>query len=449
MQPTGPGLPPLPPAQPGTKAATTAATWRVGQVLQGLVVRESSQGQTPLQIGRQLVQARTGSLQLSPGQPLRLEVVSLSRDLPVLRLLDTLRQDTVSQALRQALPAQRPLSQPLTLLNQLAALADAARSAPQLSRLVRSVIQQLPDPARVGTPEGLRQALTNSGLFLEGKLARAAAQAGNARAPGGQSPQSAQTAIQGDFKAGLLQLAAGLRQAAATTGSPRLPAAAGSPAPPVSPLAPGATSLAAAMAAAVGKAAPLPALDSLASLRPGMPPRPQAGVDGRTLRLDLAQLLQRGGLLQQVESALSRVKLNQLASLPQERQQPPEWLVELPVRRGEDAIDVWGLRLRREGGRSDSEAEQGGAGWTVMLAFDLPGLGPVQARVSLSGERNISTRFLSEQGEPLRRLSEHLPRLRARLEQSGLVVNELDVKRGRLREPPATPARGPILDDQA
>lgn len=180
-----------------------------------------------------------------------------------------------------------------------------------------------------------------------------------------------------------------------------------------------------------------------------MPPRPQAGVDGRTLRLDLAQLLQRGGLLQQVESALSRVKLNQLASLPQERQQPPEWLVELPVRRGEDAIDVWGLRLRREGGRSDSETARNGAGWTVMLAFDLPGLGPVQARVSLSGERQISTRFLSEQGEPLRRLSEHLPRLRARLEQSGLVVQDLDVKRGRLREPPAPPPRGPILDDQA
>ncbi|HSH29077.1 MAG TPA: flagellar hook-length control protein FliK [Thiohalobacter sp.] len=440
MQPSGSGLPPLPPTQPGAKTAATAATWRVGQVLQGRVVRESSQGQTPLQIGRQRVQAHTGSLQLSPGQSLRLEVVSLSRDLPVLRLLDTLRQDTVSQALRQILPAQRPLSQPLTLLNQLAALPDAARGVPQLSQLMRSFLLQLPDPARVGTPEGLRQALTNSGLFLEGKLARAAA------GTTGGGVTSAQTALQGDFKAGLLQLAAGLRQAAGPAGVTRAPATAPppAPAPPLPQTAPPP-----AMATAAGRTLPLPALDSLASLRPGMPPRPQAGVDGRTLRLDLAQLLQRGGLLQQVESALSRVKLNQLASLPQERQQPPEWLVELPVRRGEDVIDVWGLRLRREGGHGGSEAAQGGAGWTLMLAFDLPGLGPVQARVSLSGERHISTRFLSEQGEPLRRLSEHLPRLRARLEQSGLVVQDLDVKRGRLREPPAMPSRGPLLDDQA
>ncbi|WP_158675252.1 hypothetical protein [Thiohalobacter thiocyanaticus] len=201
MQPTGPGIPPLPPSPTGAKGGATTATWRVGQVLQGLVVRESSQGQTPLQIGRQLVQARTGSLQLTPGQPLRLEVVSLSRDLPVLRLLNTLRQDTVSQALRQILPAQRPLPQPLSVLNQLAALPEASRSTPQLTQLVRSFVQQLPDPGRVSTPRGLQQSLTNSGLFLEGKLARAAA-----GATGGtqSSAQTAQTAVQGDFKAGLL-----------------------------------------------------------------------------------------------------------------------------------------------------------------------------------------------------------------------------------------------------
>lgn len=446
MQPTGPGIPPLPPSPPGAKAGATTAAWRVGQVLQGLVVRESSQGQTPLQIGRQLVQARTGSLQLSPGQPLRLEVVSLSRDLPVLRLLNTLRQETVSQALRQILPAQRPLPQPLSVLNQLAALPEAGRSSPQLTQAVRSFLQQLPDPGRVSTPRGLQQSLTNSGLFLEGKLARAVAgTSGGGSAPVQTPAQTAQTALQGDFKAGLLQLAAQLRQAAGPAGATRTPATGTPPAaaPPLPQTAPPP-----AAATAAGRMLPLPALDSLAILRPGMPPRPQAAIEGR-LKLDLTQLLQRGGLLQQVESALSRVKLNQLASLPQERQPLPEWLVELPVRRGEDAIDVWGLRIRREGGRGDGDAAGGRAGWTVLLAFDLPGLGPVQARVSLNGERDISTRFLSEQGEPLRRLTEHLPRLRARLEQSGLVVNELDVKRGRLREPPASAPTGPILDDQA
>lgn len=442
MHPTGPGIPPLPPSPPGAKAGAATAAWRVGQVLQGLVVRESSQGQTPLQIGRQLVQARTGSLQLSPGQPLRLEVVSLSRDLPVLRLLNTLRQDTVSQALRQILPTQRPLPQPLSVLNQLAALPEATRSAPQLTQAVRSFLQQLPNPGRVSTPQGLQQSLTNSGLFLEGKLARAAA--GTTGVTQTPAP-TAQTALQGDLKAGLLQLAAQLRQAAGPAGATRTSATGTTPAaaPPLPQTAPPPTA-----ATAAGRTLPLPALDSLAILRPGMPPRPQAAIEGR-LKLDLTQLLQRGGLLQQVESALSRVKLNQLASLPQERQQLPEWLVELPVRRGEDAIDVWSLRIRREGGRGDGDTAGGRAGWTVLLAFDLPGLGPVQARVSLNGERDISTRFLSEQGEPLRRLTEHLPRLRARLEQSGLVVNELDVKRGRLREPPASAPTGPILDDQA
>lgn len=447
MQPTGPGIPPLPPSPPGAKAGATTAAWRVGQVLQGLVVRESSQGQTPLQIGRQLVQAHTGSLQLSPGQPLRLEVVSLSRDLPVLRLLNALRQDTVSQALRQILPTQRPLPQPLSVLNQLAALPEASRSSPQLTQLVRSFLQQLPDPGRVSTPQGLQQSLTNSGLFLEGKLARTAAGTTGGNAPVQTQAQTAQTTVQGDFKAGLLQLAAQLRQAAGPAGATRTPATGTTPAA-APPLPLPQTTPPPAAATAAGRTLPLPALDSLAVLRPGMPPRPQAAIEGR-LKLDLTQLLQRGGLLQQVESALSRVKLNQLASLPQERQQLPEWLVELPVRRGEDAIDVWSLRIRREGGRGDGDASGNRPGWTVLLAFDLPGLGPVQTRVSLNGERDISTRFLSEQGEPLRRLTEHLPRLRARLEQSGLVVNELDVKRGRLREPPAPARSGPILDDRA
>lgn len=449
MQPTGPRLPSLLNTATLAKSSDVRSAWRVGQVLQGVVARDSSRGQTALQIGRQLIQAQTGNLKLSAGQPLRLEVVNLAKQVPVLRLLNTLRQDAVSQALRQILPNQRPLPQALSTLTAVAGSPQAAETSPRIAQLVRNVLARLPDPSSVSTPQGLRQSLQNSGGFLEHKLAQTAGSATPART--GTPPPNPTQATQGDFKAGLLRLAAQLQQAAQGAAAARPGAATGSMTgtaramvPPnlAAPAAPSTASLPRPFTPA--------AVDVLASLRPGMPPRPQTPVNPRALRLDMLQLLQRGALLQQVESALARVKLNQLSSLPHDRQQQPEWLVELPVRRNDEAIDVWSLRIRRDAEQKRRKEEAAAQpNWTVMLAFDLPGLGPMQARVNLSGDNRLSTQFLSEQGDPLRKVTENLPRLRARLEQSGLQVEELNVKRGRLREPHDKGSPGPILDDKA
>jgi hypothetical protein len=132
----------------------------------------------------------------------------------------------------------------------------------------------------------------------------------------------------------------------------------------------------------------------------------------------------RADLLQQTEAALARIQLHQLAALPREGERGLlEWLFEIPVRRGEDT-DLWSMRFFSEQ-RQQQESRQRAAGWSVQLAFDLPGLGPVQAQIQLSGEQ-VSTRFWAENRDTLPLLRAHLDELRRALNEVGLDVGELD-----------------------
>jgi len=137
----------------------------------------------------------------------------------------------------------------------------------------------------------------------------------------------------------------------------------------------------------------------------------------------------RTDLLLQAEAALARIQLHQLAAVPREGERGLlEWLFELPIRRGDD-IDLWSMRLLQDSGEQKHEAAQPVQHWTVQLAFDLPGLGPVQAQVQLSNEQ-VSARFWAEQTDTLPLLHEHMHELREALHTAGLDVGELECQRG-------------------
>lgn len=427
---------------------TSLATWRVGQVLAATVVTAPQPGRAELRIGNLQVTAQTGQLQLSPGQSLRLEVASL-RELPVLKLLGVLQQSPVTAALRDVLPRQQPLS---PLLNALPRLVAAGQLPAEVARLAGELLSRLPSPLSAGTPAGLRQALRDSGLFLEAKLARPAqpgtAQQGTAS---GANPAAASTGAQlaGDLKANLLRLVRALREnpANSTPGGTRTPgsaASATSAAAPALPAAAPAATLAAAARALPG----LASADPGAPLQRGQPPQPPVAAAELARAQELA--LSRGELLRQAEGALARIQLNQLSSLPQERAQASEWLIEVPLRR-DGETDVWSLRISRdpEGG-AGQEAERetgGGPGWTVMLAFDLPGIGPLQSRISLRGD-SVAAQFFSRQQGILPLVAEHLPLLQARLQQAGLRVSELSCHHGQIPVPAGAP-KTRILDERA
>jgi hypothetical protein len=444
--PTGPTAPTAAVAVPA-RGDTALSTWRVGQVLAATVVTSPQAGRAELRIGTLPVTAQTGNLQLTPGQTLRLEVASL-KQLPVLKLLGVLQQSPVDQAVRDALPRQQPL---MPLLSALTRLGAGGPLPPEVARFARELISRLPDPASVTQPAGLRQALRDSGLFLEAKLARPAALTA---APGTNPAAARGGEFAGDLKANLLRLLRALRETAANSapvgprvagGSPGAAAAASAATTP-----PPAAQLAAALAAAGVRPLPgAPPLDPSAPLQRGQPPQPPPAALAQLARLQ-EQTLSRSELLRQVEGALARVQLNQLSSLPQERAQPPEWLIELPVRR-EGETDVWGLRIsrdpERDGGRDAGRDGDGGPGWTVMLAFDLPGIGPMQSRINLRGEQ-VGAQFFSREPGILPLVAEHLPLLQARLQQAGLRVADLTCHHGQIPAPAAAPKTG-ILDDRA
>jgi flagellar hook-length control protein FliK len=137
----------------------------------------------------------------------------------------------------------------------------------------------------------------------------------------------------------------------------------------------------------------------------------------------------RTDLLQQAEAALARIQLHQLAALPREGERGLlEWLFELPIRRGED-IDLWSMRVFAEHRQKQQETRQQTPNWSVQLAFDLPGLGPMQVQLQLAGEQ-VSTRFWAEHQDTLPLLREHMHELRQALSEAGLDVGELECQPG-------------------
>lgn len=457
--PTGPMLP-LPATTPAARSEPLA-TWRVGQVLAATVVANPQPGVADLRIGSLLVKAQTGDLTLPPGQSLRLEVASL-KEMPVLKLLGLLQQNPVQPLLRDVLPRQQPLPLLFSTLARLVMPATATQQrsptlSPEIMRLARDLFDNLPNTARVATPDGLRQAIRDSGLFLESKLAHAAAQP---QTPNAKPPELAQ-----DFKANLLRLVQAIRDGATNTANSApvgtrtnpLPGA-GAMAAPTPPL-PAALAAALMEATTAAPAARLPpgavnptinpaiyssATDPGAPLQRGLPPLPPAPlaqlVKGQELVFSLNEL-QRFA-----EGALARVQLHQLSSLPQERAPLPEWLIELPLRRDTET-DVWSLRIGRDAERERENPADTTPAWSVMLAFDLPGLGPMQSRVTLRGDR-VTAQFFSQVQGVLPLVAEYLPLLQARLQQAGLHVEELTCHHGRIPQP-APPPKTRILDERA
>ncbi len=156
---------------------------------QGVLLRVLASGQ--------LLSAQT-PLDLQPGTRLRVEVAtSAGADAPIrLRIVADPDAASVEAAVRQAavrrfLPRQEPLPVLLRLLQ-----ASPSGVSEPVQRAIEGLQVSLPTRAALTTADGLQQALQNSGVFLEARLAEAAATLD----------------VRQDVKAGLLKLAAAIVQ---------------------------------------------------------------------------------------------------------------------------------------------------------------------------------------------------------------------------------------------
>ena len=85
--------------------------------------------------------------------------------------------------------------------------------------------------------------------------------------------------------------------------------------------------------------------------------------------------------------------------------------------------------------------------WKLILAFDFDQLGPLQSHV-LYTDGTVSATFWAEQAQTLRTLTEELPRLRNGLQDWGISVGDIAVRRGQ-PPPPTSPLTHRLLDEKA
>ena len=415
MQPILPGLT----ATPQTSLTLTGSApdlraWQVGQLLQAQVLNGTVNNQVTLRIGQTTIDAQTQT-PLAAGQTLTVQVLRLG-DQPILKVLPqappTLN-DPLAAALRSALPRQTGLAPLLANLGLLAQSASAGSTAPPLPATVlqaaAQIYRDLSDSHQAATARGLQQAIRDTGLFLESKLAQLA--------------HGGSVELGTDFKAALLRLQTLLNDTPRPTPAP----AAGAT--------PGQNVATSAREAATAHPAP--------PLR-GLPPQAQAASAPSLARVSFASAAL-NELQQQTDGSLARLQLNQLASLPDSTEPQPSWLLELPLRH-QAQVDLFHLRIGHEASKHADNAVAGRP-WVVNLAFDLPGLGPVRARVAILGEQ-VSTTFWAEQAGTTQAFHTHLETLRQNLQQAGLGVGDLVCRTGQAPQPPAGP-RAPLMDTRA
>jgi hypothetical protein len=270
-------------------------------------------------------------------------------------------QGALAPDAKPAAPPPTPLANPVRQAVD-AARADAAGRQASFAPLFADLVEVLSAPglpapvkAAIGqllalptvftaplTAETIRQAVAQSGLFLEAHMRE------------GEADQP-------DLKAALLNLQRALASAPSAE-APRTTRPLATP-PPVREA----------------------GLTPQAAARPTVSAQDQAPV--------IVQHLAR-----EVDQAVARQTLHQLASLPDG--QAPSWLFELPVATPQGAA-VAQFEIDRDGRQSG--ATDGSQAWRVRFSLDIEPLGPVHVHLRLDGERTGVTVW-AERAEGLERL---------------------------------------------
>ncbi len=398
-------------AMPPALQRAVSQNWQISQIIDAVVTGKTPQGSLLLNIqGTESEVATPPPLPLKPGDHLQLQVLRLVPQ-PLFKIIGTRLAETTTQevqkALRQVLPRQTPQG---PLLANLAALANDSlniKLPQQLQDMIQQIYRQVPELGDLLKPGGLREVLQQSGLYLEAALGKTLSQP--------QPPPDNQ------LRTSLLRLGVLLRQFIAEMpdrpASPTLTESATKP--PVAPLQPGTDPYRQQQLAGYQAQLRNPAAVRLT-------PQPQAQfVPNIAAHHHHGEILK--VLNQQVEGVLNRLHVHQLQQLNAENQLRPLWLFELPIRH-EQGIDIFDLRIE-----PDEEARRRNRGrpgnWIVSLAFDLKGLGPIRARVTLQGQR-ISTYFWAEEEKTASLFNGYLDSLRSKLHQIGLDVGKLECRYG-------------------
>jgi hypothetical protein len=150
-------------------------SWQIGQTLNALVTRQLPSGDLLLRVGGQQITA-TSDIPIQQGAQLRLEVKQLEPT-PILRILNPGSAPEAAAAVNatlRLLPTPRGAVATVPAGGLMGALQSAQAALPlppPLAASIDALLRLASRPERIGSSSGLAQAIRDSGVFLERRLA--------------------------------------------------------------------------------------------------------------------------------------------------------------------------------------------------------------------------------------------------------------------------------------
>ena len=307
------------------------------------------------------------------------------------------RTGIIEQAVRQSLPQQQPLQQLLPLLQRI--IEQPQTHWPKaLTQNVQYLLRQFPTAEQMQQAKPIKQAVENSGIFLESKLARLAL---NEQTTSGRADKS--PLLQSDIKAVLQQLSKQLEKSLTVKPSPQ---------------------------SSDGdhqRDMPLPHLPVYNSKA-----APTSSSTGDKSEQNLDILLRQ--LSRQLLASIARTQLNQLESLGARQANTPEtqtaqnsWVTEIPIVHGKH-VDNLSLRIDQHTPEQGTQQQQQKL-WTVMLTFDLHILGKMNVQLKVLN-RDVSAVIWSSLQQTHNQVKQHVDELSNNLRQVGVSVCNIECQLG-------------------
>lgn len=407
-------------AQNNTSNRNTPTNWQVSQLIEAVILKITDK-QILLDIQGTKVHSNKPDISgLKSGDQLKLQVEQLkpSPQFKIVSVQPAQISSSLVQALKTALPSNDATFTPL--LKNIAYIASrpSLRPSPlaaEVNATVRELFKNIPSPFNFKTATQVKTQLQNSGIFIESKIKNALFDAFG-------SPQTKthsiletklhnniKSILENDLGAKLYRLASLIKaQNPTTTGLTKNTA---------NPLHhQNVQNVAHQQAKTVSE---------------------QPSLQNIVQREEAMQIF-----LRQVESSLSHMQHTQLQNLNETQSGRPSWLMELPIKDGQD-IDLFQFKINEE----EVQSEQGERKkiWNITLQFNLNGLGEIKAHIKMQNEF-ISAHFFSEKSNTLSLFKENIEYLRSRLNYNGLNVGNIECTNGSFHKLPANPQPPSVLD---
>ncbi len=362
---------------------------------------------------------------LTVGQNLNLEIVKAGTtpEFKIISAANTLPDAKIAEFIKQFLPRHQP--SPIFLNQLIKDLPQLVKneSVPQaLKDIAAKIIQNLPPKEQLISSTGLKQAIVNSGLFLEAKLS-SHAELLNAL-PQLIKNESVPLSLQ-RIAAQILQ---NLTQKDQLLNAPKLIPA----------------ELAATEFSGAPKAGALGSEDFKAHLLNFVQSLKQElnvqETQHTQVDLDLLKNLQN-----KTENTVAKIVLDQLMSLPKEESPKQLWVIDIPYNDRQQAESVR-IEVQRD---KENKQQYNSIDWSVNITITPPGLGTIHCMVSFRNNV-INTYFKSQNGQTTELIKHHLDYLKNQLEASGLTTGQMDAHAGTLKTPALDQLLGKkIFDDHA